>query len=86
MLNGCYDCCPFAGEMSDAGEVFGEILNAVGAVRGGGELVNACFGLRISEHVVCGPCGQKATHISEYTEHIFTVSATAVMRQLRVSI
>ena len=72
--------------MSDAGEVLGEILNAVSATRGAADLVDACFGLHVSERVVCATCGQKPTHVNEYTELIFTVSATAVMRQLRVRI
>ena len=80
------DFPPCAGEMSDAGEVLGEILNAVSATRGAADLVDACFGLHVSERVVCATCGQKPTHVNEYTELIFTVSATAVMRQLRVRI
>ncbi|KAK9916146.1 hypothetical protein WJX75_009305 [Coccomyxa subellipsoidea] len=76
---------PRLGEMSDAGEVLGEILNAVSATRGAADLVDACFGLHVSERVVCATCGQKPAHVNEYTELIFTVSATAVMRQLRAT-
>lgn len=74
-----------AGEMRDTVEVLWEIFKAVRAVRGGTELVEACFGQRVIEHVLCGPCGQKATHVSECTELIFTASATALQRHVRVS-
>lgn len=71
--------------MSDAGEVLGELFEAVKAVRGGADLVEACFGQHVVERVLCASC-QKATHVTDYTELIFNASATAVQRHLRVSL
>lgn len=73
-----------AGEMRDTVEVLWEIFGAVRGVSGGTELVEACFGQHVIEHVLCGSCGQKATHITEYTELIFTASTTALQRHVRV--
>ncbi|CAL8470410.1 g9952 [Coccomyxa elongata] len=74
---------PRIGDMRDTVEVLWEIFKALRAVRGGTELVDACFGQRVIEHVLCGSCGQKATHVSECTELIFTASATALQRHVR---
>ena len=75
-----------AGDMREPVEVLWEIFGAVRGVRGGSELVDACFGQHVIEHVLCGSCGQKATHISEYTDLVFTASTTALQRHVRVKL
>ncbi|KAK9830628.1 hypothetical protein WJX81_006901 [Elliptochloris bilobata] len=71
------------GEMSDAAEVLGEIYDSLRAVQGGGELVDAVFGLHVSEHVHCGACG-KDTHVNAYTQFFYNASATALRLQAMV--
>ena len=69
--------------MSDAAEVLGAICDSLRAVKGGGELVDALFGLRVREYVLCSSpgCG-KITHLSQYTQYLYNVSATALRLQV----
>ncbi len=68
--------------MSDAAEVLGAIYDSLRTVPGGGELVDAVFGLQVAERVHCGACGRD-THATAYTQFFYNVSATALRMQAR---
>lgn len=70
-----------AGEMSDAAEVLGAIYDGLCAVEGGAELVDAVFGLHVSERVHCAACG-KDTHANAYTQFFYNAHATALRLQV----
>ncbi len=70
-----------AGEMSDAAEVMSAIYDSLRTVPGGGELVDAVFGLHVEECVHCSACGRD-THKSAYTQFFYNTSATALRLQV----
>lgn len=78
------ECVLGAGDLSDAGEVLGEIFDSVRQVPGGAHLVDESFGQRNAERILCETCGNKVTHAREYLEQFFTASATSLQRQYRV--
>ncbi|KAK9804439.1 hypothetical protein WJX73_000629 [Symbiochloris irregularis] len=69
------------GEMNDAAEVLAALYDAMAHVPGGTQLVDDCFGMRVQESVYCAPCA-KHSHKTEYTQHFFNASATALRLQL----
>ena len=68
--------------MSDAAEVLGAIYDSLSKVGGGAELVDAVFGLHVSERVHCGACGRD-THATSYTQSFYNAHATALRLQVR---
>ncbi|BDA44359.1 probable inactive ubiquitin carboxyl-terminal hydrolase 54 at C-terminar half [Coccomyxa sp. Obi] len=72
------------GEMSDAAEVLGAIYDSLAEVPVGKQLVEAVFGLHVSEAVHCGKCGRD-THRNTYTQFFHTVPATALRLQAMIS-
>ena len=70
--------------MSDASEVMSAIHDSLRAIPGGGELVDAVFGLHVAERVHCAAC-RMDTHAHAYTQFFYTVTAAALRRQARAA-
>ncbi|PRW56655.1 ankyrin repeat [Chlorella sorokiniana] len=68
------------GEMSDAGETLLAMYESIREAHpAAGAALDALFGLRVREEVVCrDPACRKVTHDHEYTQHFFNTRATAL--------
>ena len=71
------------GEMNDAGEVLLTIYERIRALSpGAAAVVDASFGLHVSESVHCSAC-KKVTHLSEYTQYFFNTQVGGVVGCIR---